>query len=135
MMEAEFDEHLVYASRITGTEYSIRPCAVHTEKYRIIEHYRGQLSREPGQDADKLFYFMLEYLTVHNQFIRAYLKYTSYITLPDFDMWYQHATLNKKFSFLPEVLLFFLNVTISQMKKRNFYRTLWRMAIAFHDLF
>ena len=104
---------IMNASRITGTEYSVRPCAVHTEKYRIIEHYRGQLSREPGQDADKLFYFMLEYLTVHNQFIRnrAYLKYTSYITLPDFDMWYQHATLNKKFSFLPEVLLFFLNVT------------------------
>lgn len=94
-----------------------------TEKNRIITRRRKQLNKEP-EDAEKFWYFMLrdlgmvenivEYTALHNQFIRnrEYLKYTSSIKLPVFDMWYYPVNaINNRFSFLPEILINVLDVT------------------------
>ena len=94
-----------------------------TEKNQIISRRRKQLKKEP-EDAEKFWYFMLrdlgmvenivEYTTLHNQFIRnrEFLKYTSSINPPVFDMWYYPVnTINHRFSLLPEVLTYVLDVT------------------------
>ena len=93
------------------------------ENNRIITRRRKQLKKEP-EDAEKLWYFMLrdlgmvenivEYTALHNQFIRnrEFLKYTSSIKLPVFDMWYYPVnTINHRFSLLPEILIDVLDVT------------------------